>query len=128
MMETPAPQETSSTSGLDSAPDGPLEPVYSEFAGDADLAEILEEFVSGLDEHVSQMRDALAHGVHSELRRLAHQLKGAGGSYGYPQLTEAAAALESAAKDEDTEAATLKLGEMASLCAAIRAGLKASAE
>jgi hypothetical protein len=30
---------------------------------------------------------------------MAHQLKGAGGGYGYPQITEAAAALEMVVKE-----------------------------
>lgn len=30
----------------------------------------------------------------AQIRRLAHQLRGSGGFYGYPRITEAAAALE----------------------------------
>jgi HPt (histidine-containing phosphotransfer) domain-containing protein len=33
-----------------------------------------------------------------ELRRLVHQIKGAGGGYGFPKLTEAAALAESCVK------------------------------
>ncbi len=37
------------------------------------------------------------------LRRLAHTLKGSGGTYGFPQITEAAAALETADPDQVVE-------------------------
>ena len=48
---------------------------------------------------------ALASGRHDALQELAHQMKGAGGSYGYPQLSEAAAKLEHAARVRDGVAA-----------------------
>ena len=90
--------------------------IQSEIADDPDVAELLDAFVAGLTGKVDSMRRALAHGNHDELRGLAHQLKGAGGSYGYPMLTEAARTLEGAAKAEDVEASTLALKELAELC------------
>ena len=61
-------------------------------------------------------------------------MKGAGGSYGYPKLTEVAKALEDAAKAEDTEAGMLALGEFAELSRAaaqgriVQRGLKGKVE
>ena len=96
--------------------------VLSQFADDPDLAEVIDEFVAGLEGHVEAMRRTLNHGDHDELTRRAHQLKGAGGSYGYPVITETAKMLEDAAKARDIEAATLALGRLASLCRAAARG------
>ena len=68
------------------------------------------------------MRQSLAGGQLEELRRLAHQLKGAGGSYGYPSLTEACKALENGAKIEDAIAAGAALERVATLIHAIENG------
>ena len=94
---------------------GKKEAIASEFANDPDLASILDTFVEALPEKVAAMRLALGGGQHDELRRLAHQLKGAGGGYGYPSLTEAARALEAAADARDVEGAGLALGRLAAL-------------
>ena len=101
---------------------GEIDSIRSEFADDLDIAGILNEFVAKLPAMVSEMRQALAHCHHAELQRLAHQLKGAGGNYGYPVLTDAARVVEETAKAEDTEAATLSIRRLASLCEAVRVG------
>ena len=102
-------------------------PIRSEYADDADLADIISEFVSRLPGRVTAMRETLANRHHEELQRLAHHLKGAGGSYGFPPLTDAARRVEDAAKIGDDEAATLALAELATLCKAIVAGQGAPA-
>ncbi len=96
--------------------------IVSEYADDPDMTEIMGEFVMGLGGHVSAMRRALTRGEYDELRRQAHTLKGAGGGYGYPGLTTAAAALESAAKAEDGGTAALALERVATVCRAVRKG------
>jgi HPt (histidine-containing phosphotransfer) domain-containing protein len=54
------------------------------------------------------------------LERLAHQLKGAAGSYGFPQVTPVAARLEQAARERrSTDAMLACLSEMADLCVRI---------
>ena len=87
---TPAP--------IQDAPAGDDGAIVSQFINDPDMASILETFMGRLPGHVEAMRHAHADGQHRELQRLAHQLKGAGGSYGYPSLTEAARVLEDGAK------------------------------
>ena len=68
------------------------------------------------------MQQALANADFETLQRLAHQLKGVGGSYGYPEVTDAAKTLEDAAKARDPEAAGLALASLAQLCRAVIAG------
>ncbi|MBT3199294.1 MAG: hypothetical protein HN350_05210, partial [Phycisphaerales bacterium] len=103
------------------------EAIQSEYADDPDLADIIDEFVASLPDAFSKMREAMANNHHEGLRRLAHQLKGAGGGYGYPQLTDAARVLEDAAKAEDIEAAILTMNQLETLYRAIQAGCQAHA-
>ena len=101
--------------------------LQSEFADDADLVEVIDQFVADLPGRVQQMRAAVANGCFQELQRLAHQLKGTGGSYGYPTLTEAAKRLEDAGEASDTEGATLALNELAELAQSVVAARRGGA-
>ena len=83
--------------------------IDSEFASDPELAEVLDQFVAGLTSPLAAMRNAFENDHMSEVIRLAHQLKGAGGSYGYPMLSDLAKVIESAAKASDLEAVKLAL-------------------
>ncbi len=96
--------------------------IYSEYADDADLVELIDEFVAGLEADVESMRKVLESGDHDGLRRLAHQMKGAGGSYGYSMLTGAAMRLEGAAKAEDVKAGTAALDKLEAFCQSVIRG------
>lgn len=71
-------------------------PIFSSFARDADMIELVQEFVADLQSRIASMRDAYQANDLHELSRLAHQLKGAGGGYGFEIISTAAAGLESA--------------------------------
>lgn len=96
--------------------------IQSEFADDPDMTEIIDNFVKLLSNTINSMCDAASHNHHDELQRLAHQLKGAGGGYGYPLLTDTAKSLEDAAKKQDTEKANMVLSTLKQLCDAVVAG------
>ena len=96
--------------------------LQSEFTDDADLVEVIDQFVADLPGRVQQMREAVANGCFQDLQRLAHQLKGVGGSYGYPALTDAVKPLEDAAEASDPKGATLVMNELAGMVDAIVAG------
>ncbi len=68
----------------------------SELADDNDIRELIEEFVGELPARYAQMRALTSLSDRESLRAMAHQLKGAGGGYGYPAITQAAAHLERA--------------------------------
>ena len=91
------------------------EPLVSELGGDPELRELLSEFVATLPARVAAL--AAAAGDLGRMAALAHQLKGAAGSYGFPTITEAVGRLEAMAKNgggsEDTQAC---LRELANLC------------
>jgi CheY-like chemotaxis protein/HPt (histidine-containing phosphotransfer) domain-containing protein len=116
-------------SGLDSAapppqaPAGSPDAIRSKYANDPELAGILDRFVKGLPGQIEAMSLAAQAGRREELQRLAHRLKGAGGSYGYPELTEAARELEVAARAGDVEAAGIALGRLIAMSRAIVRGM-----
>jgi CheY-like chemotaxis protein len=128
--KTPAPRDPAVPS-LAQTQAGPQadaqEALLSQLAGDPDVAGILDPFVARLDPQARAMHGALAQGRYADLQRAAHQMKGAGGSYGYPALTEAAKALEEAAKNEDPAGAASALERLAALCQAIQRGRDPSA-
>jgi PAS domain S-box-containing protein len=89
------------------------------YADDPDVAPILGKFVDGLSGQVSNMGLSARTGAYDELRRQAHRIKGAGGSYGYPALTDAAARLEDAANMHEAETVALALDQVEILSNAI---------
>ena len=86
----------------------------------------LRTFSPGLSNCLTNQLDALRKALEEErlddAERLAHRLKGAGGSYGYPMLSEVAQSLEVAAKAQDAGKATAALVEVKHVCAAIQTG------
>ena len=91
----------------------------SELADDPELAEIIEQFVDSLPADLRASQQALNNNDFHTLKRIAHQLKGAGGSYGYSALTDAARTLEETAMNEDVEASRLAYASLESLCSRI---------
>jgi HPt (histidine-containing phosphotransfer) domain-containing protein len=73
-----------------------MKPVHSSFAADPDMVEIVREFALELPGRADRLEGLLAAGALDELRVMAHQLKGAGGGYGFDEITQLAAALEHA--------------------------------
>jgi HPt (histidine-containing phosphotransfer) domain-containing protein len=82
-------------------------PVHSTFADDEDFAELLRAFADTIPEKQQTVLDLHRAGAFDELRCWAHQLKGAAGGYGFPELTEVAAELEQACKAQDADWITL---------------------
>lgn len=78
--------------------DTDVSPVRSAMAEDEDFKELLEMFVEGLNEKRGTMTAAFQQGDFESLRKLSHQLKGSGGGYGFPGVSERAAHLEEACK------------------------------
>ena len=96
-----------------------MDPIRSTYEDDPDMLAIVREFVAELPDRARSLEVVLDAQDLGELQRLAHQLKGAGGGYGFPIVTERAAALESAVK-RGTAAASVKEA-CASLCETLRA-------
>ncbi len=93
------------------------EPIGSDLVRqDASFMDIVQEFVDGLSERMAKMEEAVAHSDFEALRVAAHQLKGGGGGYGYPILTERAAELEECAKATAIGDCTNALQDLKMIC------------
>jgi HPt (histidine-containing phosphotransfer) domain-containing protein len=99
------------------------EPVYSSLAADPDLAEIVEMFVEEMPDRLAAVSSAWSTGNLEELGRLAHQMKGAAGSYGFDVVTPYAAKLEKSVRGGEDEATIqLALNNLLSLCNRVSVG------
>lgn len=97
--------------------------LYSELASDPDLAEIVELFVDEMPRRIANLESRFAAHDWPELERAAHQIKGAAGSYGFNQLTGAAASLEAAVKQRRDETVIQRsLEALTAMCANVRSG------
>lgn len=79
---------------------------------EADFEPLMPKFMTNRKKEVVTMRKALAQQDFETVRKVAHGMKGAGGSYGFDRVTAMAATIEQAAKTGtgstiDTELAQL---------------------
>jgi len=96
-----------------------MEPIRSSFEDDADMMEIVREFASDAPQRADEIEQYLQSGDLSGLQTLAHQLKGAGGGYGFDAITETAAALEAAIRQDAGEPAIKEASAV--VCEVLRA-------
>jgi CheY-like chemotaxis protein/HPt (histidine-containing phosphotransfer) domain-containing protein len=87
------------------------------------IARLLKEFVDFLPPRLAAMETAMAAGQLDEVRRIAHQVKGSAGTFGYPTLGEAAARLEKDAREARADTSE-SLQRVANLCRAVIEGQK----
>jgi HPt (histidine-containing phosphotransfer) domain-containing protein len=78
--------------------------LYSSLGGDPDLADLVELFVEEMPDRAAALSERFDASDWEGLRRTAHQLKGAAGSYGYAPISQYAAVLEEAVKQDEPEA------------------------
>ena len=116
--QTDAPTSIPSLAMSPSRSDG----ILSKFADDPQLAGILPGFVERLPSQLDALCEALEEERLEDIQRLAHRLTGAGGSYGYPTLSEVTRSLELAAKADDMGGAAAALAKVKQVCAAIQTG------
>ena len=95
----------------------PQDPIGSDLVKeDSSFSEIVVQFVEGLNRRLATMEDAIRASDFEALSTAAHQLKGSGGGYGYPILTERAAKLERCARQNTLESCTIAFAELKELC------------
>lgn len=96
--------------------------LYSSLGTDPDMEELVEMFVDEMPERIAKLCGQYEAGNWSELQRLAHQLKGAAGSYGFDTITPFAARLEGSIRDGRTEVQIREaLDDLVDLCRRARA-------
>ncbi len=103
-------------------------PIESRLAGNPRLKLIADRFARQLGGQIARIEQALADKEMDEVARLAHAIKGGGGSVGYDMLYEPAKALEEAAWANDVTGATLAAAALAAFEYRIVAGLSGAAE
>ena len=68
--------------------------IRSEFSNDPNMREIVEMYVTEMPERISMLSGLWSAQKFEDLRRVAHQLKGASGGYGFAVVGAAAGRLE----------------------------------
>jgi histidine phosphotransfer protein HptB len=100
-----------------------MQPMYSTLGGDPDLGDLVTLFVEEMPNRVANILDLLNRGEWEELRRAAHQIKGAAGSYGFGDITPCAGKLEYAIRDQEPEENIRQaVDNLAALCSRACAG------
>jgi len=126
--ESDQSSEQENTSGMSTAQpaeQGDIEPLYSEYAGDADMLELIDGFLSELPDRLYKIERAAREEDLKSLASFAHQLKGAAGGYGYAPITDTARNLEHRAKEErELNEISETVKELKHLCMRAKAGSK----
>ncbi len=92
--------------------------IVSALAGDPEMEELLDDYVSELQARSARLCCAVESADWAEIGNLAHQLKGSAGGYGFASITIAAGELERAAEgSHDPREAGQRVGELRALCA-----------
>jgi HPt (histidine-containing phosphotransfer) domain-containing protein len=95
--------------------------IRSSLAQDPDLGEIVQMFVEEMPQRVEALERCRLAAEWEDVGRIAHQLKGAAGSYGFHELTPLAARLEAAIRiDHAYDRAPLLLDELLDACRRVR--------
>jgi HPt (histidine-containing phosphotransfer) domain-containing protein len=79
---------------------------------DIGLAELLPQYFALCRDDLESLRACLKAGQFDKIRVLGHNLKGSGGAYGFPELSQLGAHLESAGKTHDHAAALESIGQL----------------
>ncbi len=98
-------------------------PILSELMQeDSSYEELVADFVGRLSDRVTQLEGAIRAADFESLRVTAHQLKGSGGGYGYPIITDRAAELEQHAINGALEDCVKAITELRSITGRVEAG------
>jgi signal transduction histidine kinase/CheY-like chemotaxis protein len=87
---TPAAESPAPASPVSSENSKRATGLFSDFAEDEEFQELLQEFVNMLPEIMGEMMLAAESEDWETLQAVSHRLKGSGGSYGFPEITELA--------------------------------------
>jgi signal transduction histidine kinase/ActR/RegA family two-component response regulator/HPt (histidine-containing phosphotransfer) domain-containing protein len=99
------------------------DPLYSSFADDPDMQALVAGFVGRLPLQVQDIRLAMDDGDLERVGRLAHQIKGSAGGYGFMPVSLDAQALESAARHANRASEVFDaIQRLAATCERVRPG------
>jgi len=81
---------------------------------DPDLADLIPEYLGNRRQDVESITSALVSGDFESIRITGHSLKGSGGGYGFPGLTDIGNEIEKSAVLKDAKNVSVWVGELTS--------------
>ena len=100
-----------------------VERLFSSFGDDPDFVELVKMYVQELPQRLQSLHDAAGQKNWPELVRLAHQIKGAAGSYGFQPITPYAQQLELTARRGESESQIVEaLSALEEICSRCQSG------
>jgi HPt (histidine-containing phosphotransfer) domain-containing protein len=97
------------------------EQVYSNLADDPDLAKLVDLFIGNLPRLLAALRRHADRRDWHSLARVAHQLKGSSGCYGFDEVSSRADRLEEVCRRRRVESEILAaLADLERLCGGVR--------
>jgi len=69
---------------------------------DADFADLIPDYLAHRRQDVQLLKEALAQGDFATLRTLGHKMKGTGGGYGFPDISDIGRAIQAAAENQES--------------------------
>lgn len=100
--------------------------ITSELANDPDLCIVAEMFVERLSQLTDGIKKAMQDNDVKKLKDLFHEIKGAGGSAGFPILTEKSAHIERLIIDNKPDELKKSIDEFFNICSRVEAPQKIS--
>ena len=79
---------------------------------DDEWAEMQEMYINHTFKELKSIRENIQSTTFDSLRTFGHNIKGSGGMYGFNEITEMGATIESAAKEEDMDQIKSKLDSL----------------
>jgi len=80
---------------------------------DADLEDIVPNFLQNRHKDIEKIGEALTGNDFETIRVLGHSMKGAGGGYGFDRITDIGRAIEDAAKAQNPDAVRHEISHLA---------------
>ena len=100
-----------------------IDHIYSEFGGDPDMADLVELYVDEMPARVRELKQCADAKDWHAMERLAHQIKGSAGGYGFAPITDGALRLEQVVRASSQEQEIFEaLSELLTLCDKVRCG------
>ena len=79
---------------------------------DAEIMELIPGFLENRQDDVDAMVEACGQNDYETIRVLGHNMKGAGGGYGFDAITDIGSSLEQSAKRQDSEQVRKLVGDL----------------
>jgi CheY-like chemotaxis protein/HPt (histidine-containing phosphotransfer) domain-containing protein len=93
-----------------------LQPIVSDLRDEPDLADMVRYFIKTLPADIDKLKQAASQGDWTTVKHVSHQLKGRGGGFGYPMVTEVASKIEFQLASENYPSVKSLVSELNHIC------------